>query len=68
MHAPRTHTQARARMTHARTHARTHMHTGLGVLMLFFPDDMRDYFCDPTVRKCEKLSVAHVCVSVCVYA
>jgi hypothetical protein len=29
----------------------------MGVLMLFFPDDLRDYFCDNTVRKCEKLSV-----------
>jgi len=28
--------------------------------MLFFPDDMRDYFCDSTVRKCEKLSVCAV--------
>ena len=30
--------------------------SGVGVLMLFFPDDLRDYFCEPTVRKCEKLS------------
>ena len=30
---------------------------GMGVLMLFFPDDLRDKFCDSTVRKCEKLSV-----------
>ena len=30
---------------------------GLGVILLFFPDDLRDYFCEATVRKCEKLSV-----------
>eukprot|EP00277_Geminigera_cryophila_P019357 CAMPEP_0179437590 /NCGR_PEP_ID=MMETSP0799-20121207/21460_1 /TAXON_ID=46947 /ORGANISM="Geminigera cryophila, Strain CCMP2564" /LENGTH=110 /DNA_ID=CAMNT_0021218633 /DNA_START=192 /DNA_END=521 /DNA_ORIENTATION=- len=30
--------------------------TGLGVMLLFFPDDLRDYFCEATVRKCEKLS------------
>jgi hypothetical protein len=51
--------------------------SGMGVLMLFFPDDLRDYFCDNTVRKCEKLSVISpptplclnpsLCISVCDY-
>ena len=29
----------------------------MGIFLLFFPDDLRDYFCDNTIRKCEKLSV-----------